>query len=87
MVGRCGSRMPLTCILNCMCLNRLEEWDINSYWVGQIKGPNMEKMDKEIKTHKTKVLRETPLPTLRVLLAWLVHKSVPFPGYTPSKGW
>lgn len=24
----------------------------------------MEKMDKEIKIHKTKVLRETPLPTL-----------------------
>ena len=36
----------------------------------------MGKMDKEIKTHKTKVLREA---TLRVLLAWLVHKSVPFP--------
>lgn len=54
--------------------------DINSYWVGQVKGPNMEKMDKEIKIHKTKVLREMPLPTLWVLLAWLVHKSVPFPG-------
>jgi len=37
----------------------------------------VEKMDKEIKTQKTKVLRET---TLRVLLAWLIHESVPFPG-------